>query len=85
MPLGTLLALAFLWIGVSAPLTFVGSYVGFKKPPPDDPVLKARVDWIEKQGKNPFMEYQLPRAVISMKQGAGRLIGAARRCSLMVF
>jgi ATP-dependent DNA helicase DinG len=46
--------------------------------PPDDPVLKARVEWMEKQGRNPFMEYQLPRAVINMKQGAGRLIRSER-------
>jgi len=29
---------------------------------------------LRKQGANPFMEYQLPRAVISLKQGVGRLI-----------
>ncbi len=29
---------------------------------------------MEKQGKNPFFEYQLPSAVISLRQGAGRLI-----------
>ncbi len=42
--------------------------------PPDDPVLAARIDRLREAGRNPFMEYQLPRAVISMKQGAGRLI-----------
>jgi ATP-dependent DNA helicase DinG len=42
--------------------------------PPDDPVLSARIDRLRAAGRNPFMEYQLPRAVISMKQGAGRLI-----------
>ncbi len=42
--------------------------------PPDDPVLAARIDHLKRQGRNPFHEYQLPRAVISMKQGAGRLI-----------
>jgi len=42
--------------------------------PPDDPVLAARIENLKKQGRNAFMEYQLPRAVISMKQGAGRLI-----------
>ena len=42
--------------------------------PPDDPVLAARIDKLREAGRNPFMEYQLPRAVISMKQGAGRLI-----------
>jgi ATP-dependent DNA helicase DinG len=42
--------------------------------PPDDPVLSARIDHLKRQGRNAFFEYQLPRAVISMKQGAGRLI-----------
>lgn len=42
--------------------------------PPDDPVLSARIEHLRKQGRNPFFDYQLPRAVISMKQGAGRLI-----------
>ena len=42
--------------------------------PPDDPVLSARIDAMKQQGKNPFMEYQLPHAAIVLKQGAGRLI-----------
>lgn len=41
---------------------------------PEDPVLAARIDKINKSGKNAFMEYQLPNAVITLKQGAGRLI-----------
>ncbi len=42
--------------------------------PPDDPVLSARIERMKNEGKNAFMEYQLPRAVINIKQGAGRLI-----------
>lgn len=42
--------------------------------PPDDPVLAARIAQLSKQGRNAFMEYQLPRAIITLKQGAGRLI-----------
>jgi len=41
---------------------------------PGDPVMQARLDGIRKQGGNPFMDYQLPQAVIALKQGAGRLI-----------
>lgn len=53
--------------------------------PPDDPVLAARIDTLKKQGRNAFFEVQLPRAVISMKQGAGRLIrDEADRGVLMV-
>ena len=42
--------------------------------PPDDPVLAARIDRMNREGRSPFFEYQLPEAVITLKQGAGRLI-----------
>lgn len=41
---------------------------------PGDPILKARIDSMREGGGNPFMEFQLPQAVISLKQGVGRLI-----------
>jgi len=41
---------------------------------PGDPVLEARIKSIREQGGNPFGDYQLPQAVIAMKQGVGRLI-----------
>ena len=41
---------------------------------PGDPVLQARIDALRAEGGNPFREYQLPQAVIALKQGAGRLI-----------
>ena len=41
---------------------------------PGDPVLEARIKSIREQGGNPFFEYQLPQAVIALKQGVGRLI-----------
>ena len=41
---------------------------------PGDPVLQARIDALRKRGINAFMDYQLPAAVITLKQGAGRLI-----------
>lgn len=42
--------------------------------PPDDPVLAARIADMEKRGLNGFMHHQLPEAIITLKQGAGRLI-----------
>ena len=41
---------------------------------PDDPVLKARLAAIERRGGNAFFEEQIPQAVITLKQGVGRLI-----------
>ena len=42
--------------------------------PPDDPLFAARLDRLKADGRNPFMEWQLPQAAIALKQGAGRLI-----------
>jgi ATP-dependent DNA helicase DinG len=42
--------------------------------PPDDPVVEARIRLLRRQGRNPFNEFQLPQAVVLLKQGAGRLI-----------
>jgi ATP-dependent DNA helicase DinG len=41
---------------------------------PGEPVLQARIEAMREQGENPFMQYQLPRAVINLKLGVGRLI-----------
>ena len=41
---------------------------------PDDPLLKAKIQGIKKAGGDPFNVYQLPQAVMNLKQGAGRLI-----------
>jgi len=41
---------------------------------PDDPILQARIQLLRKQGIDPFHTYQLPNAVLILKQGVGRLI-----------
>jgi ATP-dependent DNA helicase DinG len=41
---------------------------------PDDPLLQAKIEDCQKRGGNAFMDIQIPQAVISLKQGAGRLI-----------
>ena len=41
---------------------------------PGDPILRARIDALREQGGNPFLAYQLPQAVITLKQGGGGLI-----------
>ena len=42
--------------------------------PPDDPLVQARIRKLRQEGRNPFMEFQLPQAVTLLKQGVGRLI-----------
>lgn len=41
---------------------------------PDDPVMAARIEHLKNQGLSPFFHFQVPQAVINLKQGAGRLI-----------
>jgi ATP-dependent DNA helicase DinG len=41
---------------------------------PDDPFLKARLEGLKRDGRNGFIEYQVPQAVLQLKQGVGRLI-----------
>jgi len=71
-----LLGSASFWEGVDVRGDALSLVVIDKLPfaPPDDPVLAARLDSLAREGGNPFLGYQLPEAVISLKQGAGRLI-----------
>ena len=41
---------------------------------PGEPLVAARIDAVREKNGNPFMEYQVPSAIISFKQGLGRLI-----------
>ncbi|MFN8007475.1 MAG: helicase C-terminal domain-containing protein [Terriglobia bacterium] len=53
---------------------------------PKEPVIEARVEALEKAGKNAFLEYTVPRAIIKFKQGAGRLIRSRQDFgSIMIF
>ncbi|MGV6816929.1 MAG: ATP-dependent DNA helicase [Thiotrichales bacterium] len=51
---------------------------------PGDPVMEARFAAMRRQGRNPFSDFQLPQAVIALKQGAGRLIRDETDCGLLV-
>ena len=54
VPFGTLFALCFLWFGISTPLVFIGSYFGYKKPAPEDPVRTNKIPrQIPDQASNP--------------------------------
>lgn len=64
------------WEGVDIPGDEL-SYVIIVKLPflvPNEPVIEARIEALKKQGINPFMNYMLPKAVIKLRQGCGRLI-----------
>ncbi|MDY0071168.1 MAG: ATP-dependent DNA helicase [Thauera sp.] len=73
------------WEGIDVPGDALSLVVIDKLPfaTPDDPVLAARVEHMQKQGLSPFVHYQLPRTVINMKQGAGRLIRSERDRGLL--
>src|SRR5438874_5370654 len=71
-----LLGSASFWEGVDVPGEALSLVVIDKLPfaPPDDPLLAARLEKLKSDGGNPFLDWQLPQAAISLKQGAGRLI-----------
>ncbi|HWX65335.1 MAG TPA: ATP-dependent DNA helicase [Rhodanobacter sp.] len=73
---GVLLGAASFWEGVDVVGEALSVVVIDKLPfaAPDDPVLMARLAALEQSGINPFMGWQVPGAVIALKQGAGRLI-----------
>jgi ATP-dependent DNA helicase DinG len=73
---GVLIGSQSFWEGVDVRGDALSLVVIDKLPfaPPDDPVLSARIDAMEKQGRNGFVHHQLPEAIINLKQGAGRLI-----------
>jgi ATP-dependent DNA helicase DinG len=53
-------------------------------PPPNDPLVEARVRQLREHGRNPFEEYFVAEAAISLKQGAGRLIRTETDRGLLV-
>ena len=71
-----LLGTASFWEGVDVRGSALSCVIIDKLPfaSPGDPVMQARIDAIKKRGGQPFMEFQVPQAVITLKQGVGRLI-----------
>jgi ATP-dependent DNA helicase DinG len=75
-PNAVLFATASFWQGVDVPGAQLSCVIIDKLPfaVPSDPIVAARVRALEEDGRNAFAEYQVPEAVLALKQGFGRLI-----------
>lgn len=81
-PHSVLFATASFWQGVDVPGEALSAVIIDRLPfaVPADPIVDARIRKIRQDGGKPFQEYQIPSAVLALKQGFGRLIrGAADR------
>jgi ATP-dependent DNA helicase DinG len=75
-PNAVLFATASFWQGVDVPGTQLSCVIIDRLPfaVPSDPIVAARVRALQEDGRNPFAEFQVPEAVLALKQGFGRLI-----------
>lgn len=75
-----LLAVASFWEGIDVAGDALSCVIIDKLPfeVPSDPVLQARIDRINQEGGKPFFEFQVPRAVLTLRQGVGRLMRSAQ-------
>jgi ATP-dependent DNA helicase DinG len=75
-PNAVLFATASFWQGVDVPGAQLSCVIVDKLPfaVPSDPIVAARVRALQEDGRNAFAEYQVPEAVLALKQGFGRLI-----------
>jgi len=64
------------WQGIDIPGEALQCVVLTKLPfaVPDDPLIEARMERLQEQGRDPFYEYQVPHAILLLRQGFGRLI-----------
>ena len=78
-PNAVLLATASFWQGVDVVGEQLSCVIIDKLPfaSPGDPVVAARIDRLRSRGGNPFGDYQVPVAILMLKQGLGRLIRAS--------
>jgi ATP-dependent DNA helicase DinG len=75
-PHAVLCATASFWQGVDVQGDALRAVIIDKLPfqVPSEPVVAARLTHLEKEGRNSFLEYSVPDAIISLRQGLGRLI-----------
>jgi len=85
-PAPVLVGSASFWEGVDVPGDQLSLVIIDKLPfaPPDEPVLRARIEAARRAGLDPFRTMQLPAAAMALKQGAGRLIRSERDRGLLV-
>jgi len=74
------------WEGVDVPGAALQCVVIDKLPfpPPNDPLVEARVQRLEADGRNAFSDYFVAEAAVALKQGAGRLIRSETDRGLLV-
>ncbi|BCJ85428.1 ATP-dependent DNA helicase DinG [Effusibacillus dendaii] len=74
------------WEGVDIPGEDLSCLVIVRLPfwPPNHPIAEARTEAIEKEGRNAFMEYSVPQAIVRFKQGFGRLIRSKKDTGAIV-
>ena len=85
-PRSVLVGSASFWEGIDVPGDALQCVIIDKLPfpPPHDPLVQARSKELESRGRDPFNDYYLSEAAISLKQGAGRLIRSETDLGLLV-
>lgn len=80
-----LFAVASFWEGVDIPGESLSLVIIDKLPfeVPSDPVIMARMNRIKAEGGNPFHTFQVPRAILTLRQGVGRLMRSTKDCGVI--